>query len=130
MARGNRRQAIFRDDEDRRSYLRALGTACERTGWGVYAWVLMDNHFISSLKPRSQQEGAHSIDVIQSLYHDYFFQFKTGCKAYAAEADCLKKAMEKCPATKEGQEDYEDLKTKLKSKDELKKSYCDIASRH
>ncbi|MEI6535634.1 MAG: transposase [Verrucomicrobiaceae bacterium] len=45
MARGNRREAIFRDDADRRFFLHALGQACERTGWEVLAWVLLDNHY-------------------------------------------------------------------------------------
>ncbi len=45
MARGNRREAIFIDDEDRLSFLRTLGEACKMTGWRVHAWVLMSNHY-------------------------------------------------------------------------------------
>ena len=45
MARGNRREAIFLDDDDRRFFLKALSEACERTGWRVHAWVLMGNHY-------------------------------------------------------------------------------------
>jgi putative transposase len=45
MARGNRRQNIFRDDTDREFFLRTLGEACGRTGWRVHAWVLMGNHY-------------------------------------------------------------------------------------
>jgi putative transposase len=45
MARGNRRERIFRDDTDRHFFSRTLGEACERTGWRVHAWVLMDNHY-------------------------------------------------------------------------------------
>lgn len=45
MARGNRREAIFRDDDDRRFFLHALGQACGRTGWEVLAWVLLGNHY-------------------------------------------------------------------------------------
>ena len=45
MARGNRREAIFFDDEDRRYFLKALGAGCAMTGWRVHAWVLMDNHY-------------------------------------------------------------------------------------
>ncbi len=44
MARGNRREPIYRDDDDRRFFLAAMGEACERTGWRVHAWVLMINH--------------------------------------------------------------------------------------
>lgn len=45
MARGNRREAIFLDHDDRRFFLQCLGEACEKTGWGVHAWVLMENHY-------------------------------------------------------------------------------------
>ena len=45
MARGNRREAIFEDETDRRFFLKCLSEACERTGWQVHAWVLMSNHY-------------------------------------------------------------------------------------
>ena len=45
MARGNRRERIFRDEADRLLFYRTLGEACERTGWRVHAWVLMSNHY-------------------------------------------------------------------------------------
>ena len=45
MARGNRREAIYRDDIDREVFLSLLGEACEKTGWFVHAYVLMGNHY-------------------------------------------------------------------------------------
>jgi REP element-mobilizing transposase RayT len=45
MNRGDRREAIFRDDEDRKLFLETLGQACEKTGWQIHAWCLMPNHF-------------------------------------------------------------------------------------
>jgi len=45
MARGNRREAIFVDDDDRKFFLKCLSEACEKTGWLVHAWVLMGNHY-------------------------------------------------------------------------------------
>ena len=45
MARGNRREPIVLDDDDRRFFLKALGEACGMTGWRVHAWVLMTNHY-------------------------------------------------------------------------------------
>ena len=45
MARGNRREAIFHDDDDRRFFLATLSEACAMTGWRVHAWVLMGNHY-------------------------------------------------------------------------------------
>lgn len=45
MARGNRRESIYGDEDDRRFFLKTLGEACGRTGWQVHAWVLMSNHY-------------------------------------------------------------------------------------
>jgi putative transposase len=45
MARGDRREAIVRDDEDRRTFVRTLGQASERAGFRVHGWVLMTNHY-------------------------------------------------------------------------------------
>jgi putative transposase len=45
MARGNRREEIFHDDDDRRFFLHTLSQACDMTGWRVHAWVLMGNHY-------------------------------------------------------------------------------------
>ena len=41
MARGNRREKIFADDDDRRFFQGTLAEACGMTGWRVHAWVLM-----------------------------------------------------------------------------------------
>ena len=41
MARGNRRHAIFYDDDDRRFFLSELAEARGMTGWQFYCWVLM-----------------------------------------------------------------------------------------
>ena len=45
MARGNRRERIFRGEADRLLFYQTLGEACERTGWRVHAWELMSNHY-------------------------------------------------------------------------------------
>ena len=45
MNRGDRREPIFRDDEDRQKFLATLGEACIKTGWQVHALCLMGNHF-------------------------------------------------------------------------------------
>ncbi len=43
--RGDRREAIFKDDTDRELFLETLGEACEKTAWEVHAYCLMNNHF-------------------------------------------------------------------------------------
>ncbi len=45
MSRGDHREDIFRDDEDRRRFLDTLSEACGKTGWQVMALCLMPNHF-------------------------------------------------------------------------------------
>lgn len=50
MARGNRREKIIRDDVDRSRYEELWEEGVTRTGWRVYAWVLMDNHYHALLE--------------------------------------------------------------------------------
>ena len=57
MNRGDQREDIFRDDDDRRRFLSTLGEACGKTEWQVHAYCLMRNHF-----PR--QETAMSLKWI------------------------------------------------------------------
>jgi putative transposase len=45
LNRGNERRAIFRDDADREGFLARLGRCAERFSLGVYAYVLMGNHY-------------------------------------------------------------------------------------
>jgi REP element-mobilizing transposase RayT len=45
VSRGDRREDIFVNDNDRNEFLRTLGAACLKTGWQVHAYCLMDNHF-------------------------------------------------------------------------------------
>jgi REP element-mobilizing transposase RayT len=45
MARGNRREDIVRDDADRRRFAETLEEAVQSSGWYLYAWVLMSNHY-------------------------------------------------------------------------------------
>jgi REP element-mobilizing transposase RayT len=45
MNRGDRREAIFRDDKDREMFMSTLGEVCGKTGWEVHALCLMGNHF-------------------------------------------------------------------------------------
>ncbi|MBX7210705.1 MAG: transposase [Verrucomicrobiaceae bacterium] len=45
LARGDRREDIVQDDEDRELFVATLAEACKKTGWEVLAWVLMDNHY-------------------------------------------------------------------------------------
>ena len=50
MARGDRRESIVRDDEDRQRFISTLGEACGRTGFLVPAYVLLPNHYHIALE--------------------------------------------------------------------------------
>jgi len=73
MARGNRRERIFTDDRDRRYFLQALGEACERTGWRVHAWVLLDNHYHCLV----ETPEANLVAGMQWLQNTYTRRFNT-----------------------------------------------------
>ena len=45
MNRGDRREDIFQDGEDRKRFLSTLGEACKKTEWEVHCYCLMRNHF-------------------------------------------------------------------------------------
>lgn len=51
IQRGNRQQAIFADDSDRRAYLDLLREALRRHDTQCLAWCLMDNHVHLILTP-------------------------------------------------------------------------------
>jgi hypothetical protein len=44
-AKGNAREAIYRDDVDRELFLVLLGREIEQQGWQCYAYCLMDNRY-------------------------------------------------------------------------------------
>jgi REP element-mobilizing transposase RayT len=45
MARGNARERIYWDDEDRQRFLDGLSRVCDRFDWILWAYCLMDNHY-------------------------------------------------------------------------------------
>jgi len=44
-ARGDRREDIFEDDQDRQTFLATLEQVITRFNWTCYAWCLMGNHY-------------------------------------------------------------------------------------
>lgn len=44
-SRGNRREGIYEEDDDRMRFLDLLGDVCHRFRWKIYAYCLMDNHY-------------------------------------------------------------------------------------
>jgi len=44
-SRGDRREDIFLDDDDRHIWLEIFAQVCSRFNWRCHAWCLMDNHY-------------------------------------------------------------------------------------
>ena len=73
MARGNRRESIYKDDTDRRFFLGALADACGMTGWRVHGWVLMSNHYHLFI----ETPEANLVAGMQWLQNAYTRRFNT-----------------------------------------------------
>jgi REP element-mobilizing transposase RayT len=63
MARGDHREAIVNDDEDRGTFLRTLGEACKRSGFRIHAHVLMTNHYHLLLETPGKRGQPFNIDI-------------------------------------------------------------------
>jgi REP element-mobilizing transposase RayT len=44
-SRGDRREPIFEDEEDRRTFLNVLAEVVDRSNWVCHAYCLMTNHY-------------------------------------------------------------------------------------
>ena len=44
-SRGDRREDIYHDDEDRQIWLDVFSQVCSRFNWRCHAWCQMDNHY-------------------------------------------------------------------------------------
>ena len=67
MARGDRREAIVKDEEDRKMFIRTLGEAAGKTGFRIHAYVLMSNHYHLLLEtPRANL--AEGMGWLQNAY--------------------------------------------------------------
>lgn len=68
VQRGNRKQALFFTDGDRRTYLKLLREACERHGTGCLAWCLMDNHVHLILVPAHEDGLRAPLASVHTAY--------------------------------------------------------------
>jgi REP element-mobilizing transposase RayT len=58
MARGNQGRDVYADDRDRKLGLETPAEACEKTGWRLHAWVMMNNHYHLLLEKACETNGA------------------------------------------------------------------------
>ena len=70
-SRGNARQNIFLDDDDRAAFLGFLGRCVQRFDWILAAYVLMSNHFhlVVQLESENLSRG---LQWLNSAYPQYF----------------------------------------------------------
>jgi len=71
MCRGNRQEAVFRDEADHVMFLDTLAEACGRTGWKVHAFCLMGNHYHLLIETPS----ANLVDGMRRLQSTYTKRF-------------------------------------------------------
>ena len=71
FARGNNKQAIYHDDEDRRLYLTTLRLTIERAEWRCLAYCLMDNHMHLLIQTPKANLGA-GMQRLHGLYGRLF----------------------------------------------------------
>lgn len=71
VLRGNNRQVIFQDDEDKRTFLRFLRSALVKYPTRLIAWCLMDNHVHLLI----HDENRNLSTVIQSIASGYALYF-------------------------------------------------------
>ena len=70
-SRGNRRQAIFEDDDDRERFLQLLDRVRCAFEWRVFAWCLMTNHFHLVLRV-PEKTISHGMQVLCGDYAQEF----------------------------------------------------------
>jgi putative transposase len=66
--RGNRRERVFFDDNDRRTYLEYLYEQAKRTGIEFWAYCLMDNHVHFIAVPKKEDSFARGFAQAHKLY--------------------------------------------------------------
>lgn len=72
IQRGNNRQPIFADREDRETMLSLLADNAAKYGGAVHAYVLMDNHFHLLVTPATAEGLPQMMQAIGRRYVQYF----------------------------------------------------------
>jgi len=69
-SRGDRREAIFEDDEDRLHWLDNLSNVCCRFNWCIHTYCLMDNHyhFVVETADANLSKGMRQLNGVYTQY--------------------------------------------------------------
>ena len=77
MTRGNRKEAIFKDDKDRLRFLRKVLEYKERYGFILYAYILMKNHIHLLIETRDAALSKIMQGLLQSYTQWYNGKYRT-----------------------------------------------------
>ncbi|MEK9942830.1 MAG: transposase [Gammaproteobacteria bacterium] len=71
-SRGDRREAIYEDDDDRLRWLVVIAEVCERFNWRVHAYCLMDNHYHLVLETvdGNLSKGMRQLNGVYTQYYN------------------------------------------------------------
>jgi len=69
-SRGDRREDIYDDDEDRHYWLELLGKTCNRFNWRCHAYCLMDNHYhiVIEIAEANLSKGMRQLNGVYTQY--------------------------------------------------------------
>lgn len=79
--RGNYRQDVFQDEEDKKVYMDYFQDYCIEFGLKVFAWCLMDNHVHFVVEPLKSDSMANVFKLTHMRYSHYFNK-KLGVKGH------------------------------------------------
>jgi len=66
-SRGNAREPIYRNDDDRRTFLAVLESVVKRYGWLCHAYCLMDNHLVMETPRTNLSRAAGWLQTTYSI---------------------------------------------------------------
>src|SRR3972149_9149638 len=69
--RGNNKEAVFFDDEDKAFYLKTLGAYSKKRGFEIWAYCLMTNHVHILAVPKQEESLARGIGGTNLVYTQY-----------------------------------------------------------
>ncbi len=71
-SRGDRREAIYEDDEDRGRWLEILGHTCKRFNWRCHAYCQMDNHYhiVIETAEANLSKGMRQLNGVYTQYYN------------------------------------------------------------
>ena len=70
--RGNRKENIFLDDEDKEYYMKSFMFYKKKNRVKLYAWCIMDNHVHFILEPKTKKILSKLFGALNTKYVKYF----------------------------------------------------------